>query len=54
VIWTRAYPRDEYLKGAILGEAPALHANIRLGWKGMPGANIPDYYENLKKMFHNI
>jgi len=25
--------------------ALALPANIRLGWKGLPGANTPSYYD---------
>jgi hypothetical protein len=40
-----AYPRAEYLKGASLKYAPALPANIRPGWKGLPGTNDPAYYE---------
>ncbi len=34
-----AYPRVEHLKGASLRQAPALTANIRLGWKGLAGTN---------------
>jgi len=34
-----AYPRVEHLKGASLGLSLALPANIRLGWKGLPGPN---------------
>jgi hypothetical protein len=26
----------------------ALHANIRLGWRGMPGTNTLAYYEHLQ------
>jgi hypothetical protein len=33
------------LKGALLGKALALPANIRLGWKGLPGTNAQAYYE---------
>jgi hypothetical protein len=33
----RSLPRVEHLKGVSLGYAPALPANIRLGWKGLPG-----------------
>jgi len=40
-----AYPRVEHLKGASLGYALALPANIRLGWKGLPGTNALAYYE---------
>jgi hypothetical protein len=36
----------EHLKGASLGQALALPANIRLGWKGFPGTNTLAYYEN--------
>jgi hypothetical protein len=32
--WTGAYPRVEHLKYAL-----ALPANIRLGWRGLPGKN---------------
>ncbi len=35
-----AYPRVEHLK------ACSLPANIRLGWKGLPGTNTLAYYEN--------
>jgi len=41
-----AYPTVEHLKGALLGLAPALPSNIRLGRKGMPGTDILAYYEN--------
>ncbi len=34
-----AYPRVKHLKGASLGQAPALPANIRLGLKSLPGTN---------------
>ncbi len=33
------------MKGASLRYAPALPANIRLGWKGLPGTNALAYYE---------
>jgi hypothetical protein len=42
-----AYPRVEHLKGASLGQAPGLPANIRLGWRGLLGTNTLAYYENL-------
>jgi hypothetical protein len=42
----KAYPRVEHLKCASLGEALDLPANIRLGWKCLPGTNILAYYEN--------
>jgi hypothetical protein len=35
----------EHLKGASLGEAPALPANIILGWKGLPGTNTAAYLQ---------
>jgi len=38
-----AYPRLEHLKGASLGKALALPANIRLG---LPGTNTLAYNEN--------
>jgi hypothetical protein len=34
----RAYPSDA-------NKAPALPANIRLGWKGLPGKNALAYYQ---------
>jgi len=34
----------EQLKGATIGLALALPANIRLGWKGLPGTNILAFY----------
>jgi hypothetical protein len=33
----------ESLKGASLGQAQALEANIRLGWKALPGTNTIAY-----------
>ncbi len=47
-LWARpgAYPRVEYLKGASLGPSPALPANTRLNWKGLPGTNTLAYYGN--------
>jgi hypothetical protein len=33
------------LKGASLGQAPALPASIRQGWKGLPRANTLAYYK---------
>jgi hypothetical protein len=48
----------EHLKGASLGEATGLPANIRLGWKGMSGTNTLPYYEKSidyePKFFYNI
>jgi hypothetical protein len=48
-MWVRpgAYPRVEHLKGASFGYAPALSANIRLSWEGLPETNNLAYYENL-------
>ncbi len=40
----RVDPRAECLKGASLGLAPALLANIKLDWKGFPGTNTLAYY----------
>jgi hypothetical protein len=34
-----ANPRVEHLKGASLRYDPTVPANIRLGWKGLPGTN---------------
>ncbi len=39
----RIYLRWEQLNVALLKQAPALPTNIRLGWKGLPRANTPDY-----------
>jgi hypothetical protein len=36
----------EHLKGASHVYAPALLANSRLGWKGLPGKNTLAYCEN--------
>jgi hypothetical protein len=48
----------ENLKGALLGKAPASHANIILGWKGLPGTNTLTYYKKFVnfdcKKFYNI
>ena len=41
-----AYPIVEPLKGASINLPLALPANIRLGWKGLPGTNTLAYYEN--------
>ncbi len=38
----------EHLKGALLRWALALPADIRLGWKGLPGTNTLACYENLE------
>jgi hypothetical protein len=40
------YPRVEHLKGASIIYALALSANIRHGWKNLPGTNTLAYYEN--------
>jgi len=40
-----AYPRLEHLKGASLGQALALPANIKHGLKGLPGTKTLAYYE---------
>jgi hypothetical protein len=45
----------DHLKGSPRGEAPSLTTKIRLGWKGLPGANDLDYYENYdRKKFYWI
>jgi hypothetical protein len=41
-----AYPRVKHLKDAALRYAPALPANKRLGWKGLPRTNTLAYYEH--------
>ncbi len=45
-----AYLRVGHLSGAPLGYAPALIANIRPWWKGLPGTNTLAYYEHLQIM----
>ena len=45
VIRSAGYPRVEHLKGDTLGQVPALLANIRLSWKGLPGTNTLTYFE---------
>jgi hypothetical protein len=37
----------EHLKDASLGSAPALLANIRPGWKGLPGTSTLAHYDHL-------
>jgi len=46
-LWLRkgVYPKVEHLKGTSLGYAPTLPANIRLGFKGLLGANTLAYYK---------
>jgi hypothetical protein len=46
-LWVRqgAYTRVEHLKGPSFRSALALFANIRLGWKGLPGTNTLAHYE---------
>jgi hypothetical protein len=46
-MWVRpgAFPRVEHLNGVLLGYAPALPANVRLGKKGLPGTNALAYYK---------
>ncbi len=42
----RAYP-SEHLSGAMFkGRLLALHTNIILGWKSLPGTNTVGYYKN--------
>jgi hypothetical protein len=41
-------PRIYLLKGASLGQPPALLANIRLGWTALPLINPQAYYKNSK------
>jgi hypothetical protein len=51
-LWIRpgAYPRGEQLKGVSLGQAVALLANIKIGWKGLPGTSNLAHYEHLQTM----
>jgi hypothetical protein len=42
----------EHLKGSLLGYAPALLSNIKLGWKGPTVRNILAYKKH--KMFYKI
>jgi hypothetical protein len=48
----------EHMKDASLGYAPALSANIKLGWKGLQGTNALAYAKKLvnydRKKVHNI
>jgi len=45
-----AYPRVEHLNSVSLGMPLAIITNIRLCWKGLSGANSPDYYENHSRL----
>ncbi len=45
VVKTGAYPLSGDLRGTTLGQAPALPARNSRGWKGQPGTNTLDYYE---------
>ncbi len=52
-----AYPRVEHLKGALLGQTPALPTNIRLGWKSLSGTNTSLFTKSvnyIRKKFYNI
>jgi hypothetical protein len=40
--------KDRSLKGASLEHPPALPANIRLSWKGLPETTTLAYYQNPK------
>ncbi len=42
----RAYPSEALSGAPLYGKLLALPANIRLGWKGLPGTNTQAYYEN--------
>jgi hypothetical protein len=44
----------EYLKVASLGKAPALPANLRLGWKGLTGTNSLAYYEKARSLPQSV
>ena len=43
---TEAYPSEAFSGTPLLGRVLALPANIRLGWRGLPGSNTLAYYEN--------
>ncbi len=40
-----AYPSEAPFRCSTLEYVPALPANIRLGWKGLPGTNVLAYNE---------
>ncbi len=40
-----AYPSEEHMKSALLGQVLTLPANTRLGSRGLPGTNTVAYYE---------
>jgi len=42
----RAYLNEAPLRCSTSGRLVGSPTNIRLGWKGLPGANILAYYEN--------
>ncbi len=44
--WQRVYLRFEHLKVASLRQVVALLANIKLGWKRLPGISTLAYYRN--------
>jgi hypothetical protein len=49
----RAYPTEECLKGASLGQALTLLTNIILGWKGMLGTKTLANYGRQEKVFQH-
>ncbi len=59
-MWVRpgANPRVEHLKDALLRKAPALLANIRLDWKGLPRTKYSGLLRTIinydRKMFYCI
>jgi hypothetical protein len=42
--------KAEHLKGASISKAPALIANIRLGWKGLQGTNTLYHTTNIHEL----
>ncbi len=44
----RSLPRGENMKGFLLWLVLVLIANIRLGWKGLPGTNTQAYLVHLE------
>jgi hypothetical protein len=49
-----AYPIVEHLKKSSIGQVPALPANIRPGWEGLPGTNtslLLKFVNNKQKSF---
>jgi hypothetical protein len=50
----KAYPRVEHLKDASSEQTPELTANLRVGWKDLPGTNLPAYNKMYKFRIHKV